>query len=378
MSLHGDVLDAHIRTVNFRNLRRLDPWVLLLVVLLGAIGVATLYSANRSFSGGTPYYLKQTVFLGAGVVAAVCIACIDYRVLISFAPAFYLFSLGLLVAVLFIGNEVKGGQRWITIGFFNLQPSEVAKLAVTLMLAWYLGKIGGKIQRVPWLIPAFAIGALPAVLVLVQPNLGTTIVFVPLTFAMVFAAGAKRWHLGGLVLAGAAAAPMGWAFIEDYQRRRILTFLDPASDPSGSGYHTIQSMITVGSGGMTGKGYMQGTQTYLSYLPEHHSDFIYSLFAEEWGFVGGVSVLALFALLFLRILYNASQSEDVAGTLVSVGVVTVLAFHVFVNVAITMGMMPVTGIPLPFMSYGGSFCITTLTGIGVLLSIHARRGMFDR
>lgn len=377
MSLHSQAMDSHIRAINFRNLRRIDPWLMLLVVALGAVGVATLYSANRSFSGSTPYYAKQIVFMAAGMVAAICIACLDHRVMISFAPVFYLFALLLLIAVLFIGTEVKGGQRWISIGFFNLQPSELGKLAVILMLAWYLSRIGTRIERLPWLILALAIGAVPAFLVLIEPNLGTTIVFVPLTFAMVFVAGCKRWHLVALTLAGASVAPIGWTLLEDYQRTRVLSFLDPTSDPSGSGYHTIQSMITVGSGGLTGKGYMQGTQTYLSYLPEHHSDFIFSLHAEEWGFMGGVTVLALFALLFLRILYNGSESADLAGTLISVGVVTVLAFHVFVNVAITIGMMPVTGIPLPFMSYGGSFCMTTLVSIGVLLSVHARRGMFD-
>lgn len=378
MNPHTDVMDAHIRAINFRNLTRIDPWLLLLVVVLGAIGVATLYSANRSFTGRTPYYVKQMVFMSAGLVAALCIACVDHRVIISFAPLFYMVALVLLIAVLFIGTEVKGGQRWISIGSFNLQPSEVAKLAVILMLAWYLNKIGKRIERFPWLILALLIGAVPAFLVLIEPNLGTTMVFVPLTFAMVYVAGCRRWHLAALLLGGAATAPVGWAFLKDYQRTRILTFLDPASDPSGSGYHTIQSMITVGSGGLKGKGFMQGTQTYLSYLPEHHSDFIYSLFAEEWGFVGGATVIGLFGLLFLRILYNGGESEDMAGTLISVGVVTVLAFHVFVNVAITMGIMPVTGIPLPFMSYGGSFCMITLISIGVLLSAHARRGMFDR
>ena len=378
MSLHTNTMDAHIRAINFRNLRRIDPWVLMLVVALGAMGVATLYSANRSFTGGTPYYAKQIVFMTAGLIAALSITCFDHRVLVAFAPLSYLFALVLLVAVLFIGNEVKGGRRWISIGFFNLQPSEVGKLAVILMLAWYLSRIGKRIEKIPWLILAFVIGAVPAFLVLIEPNLGTAMVFVPLTFAMVYAAGCKRWHLLALVIGGAAMAPIGWTFLKDYQRTRVLTFLDPASDPAGSGYHTIQSMITVGSGGLTGKGYMQGTQTYLSYLPEHHSDFIYSLLAEEWGFVGGATVLALFALLFLRILYNGAESEDLAGTLISVGVVTVLAFHVFVNIAITMGMMPVTGIPLPFMSAGGSFCIPTLISIGVLLSVHARRGMFDR
>lgn len=377
MSLHTNVLDAHISAINVRNLRRLDPILVVLVGALALVGLATLYSANRSFTGGVPYYVKQSVFLFAGVAVAILVTCLDYRFLVSLAPAFYAAALGLLVAVLFIGTEIKGGQRWISLGFFNLQPSEVAKLATIFMLVWYLGKIGPRIRRLPWFALSFGIAGVPAFLVLLEPNLGTTMVFVPVVFAMVYVGGCKRWHLGVIVAAGLVMTPIAWAFLKDYQRTRILSFLDPTADPTGSGYHTIQSMITVGSGGIGGKGYMHGTQTYLSYLPEHHSDFIYSLLAEEWGFLGGTATLALFAMLFVRILYTAREAEDLSGALLSVGIVTVLAFHMFVNIAITMGMMPVTGIPLPFLSYGGSFYLTTMTSIGVVLSVQARRGMFD-
>lgn len=377
MSLHFDALDAHIRIVNFHHLKRIDPWIVLLIGALAFVGLATLYSANRSVTLNTSYYTKQAVFLGLGSCIALCLACLDYRFIVSLGPLVYGLALALLVAVLIVGTEVKGGQRWISLGFINLQPSEVGKIGVILMLAWLYDKIGARAARFGWLIVAMLIGAVPAFLVLIEPNLGTTIVYIPVVFAIVYVAGCNRWHLIALILAGLAAIPIGWTQLQDYQRTRILAFINPDADPSGSGYHTIQSMITVGSGGMTGKGYMQGTQTYLSYLPEHHSDFIFSLLAEEWGFIGGSVVIGLFALLFLRILYHARMAEDRAGTVICVGLVTVLAVHTFVNIAITMGIMPVTGIPLPFMSYGGSFYISVMTGIGLLLSVQARRGMFD-
>lgn len=377
MGLQSDALDAHIRIVNLRHLRRLDPWILILVGALAFIGIATLYSANRSVSLASPYYSKQIVFLMMGCGIAITLACLDYRFIVSLAPLAYLVSLILLVAVLFIGIEVKGGQRWISLGFFNLQPSEAGKLTVILMLAWMYDRIGSRANQFRWLIVAMLIGAIPAALVLIEPNLGTTVVYVPIVFAIVYVAGCNRWHLLGLVLAGLAAIPLAWTQLKPYQQTRVLAFLNPGADPSGSGYHTIQSMITVGSGGLSGKGYMEGTQTYLSYLPEHHSDFIFSLLAEEWGFIGGVVVLGLFALLFLRILYHARMAEHRAGTIICVGIVTVLAVHMFVNIAITLGMMPVTGIPLPFMSYGGSFYLSVMTGVGLLLSVQARRGLFS-
>ena len=199
----------------------------------------------------------------------------------------------------------------------------------------------------------------------------------PITVAMLYVAGCKRRHLAAIVVIAVAAAPIAWSQLEDYQKRRVMTIVDPSADPQGSGYHTIQSMITVGSGGLTGKGYMGGTQTYLSYLPEHHTDFIFSQLAEEFGFAGSITVLMLFSFLFFRGLRLARNSTDMAGSLLAVGVVTLLAVHVFVNVGITIGILPVTGLPLPFLSYGGSFYLTTMTSIGILLSVNARRGMFD-
>lgn len=372
-----DVVDAHIRIFNLRNLRRVDWALCLLVLALATVGWVTLFSANRSFTGGTPYYTKQIVFFLAGCVLLFGIACFDYRFLISMAPLAYAAALLLLLAVWLAGSEVRGGQRWLDLGPLRLQPSEPSKLALIFMLAWYLNAIGSRVRKLPYFLLAFLIAAVPAFLIFVQPNLGTAATLGPVLIAMLYAAGCKRWHLAAVVIAGAALIPVAWSQLEDYQKTRVLTFVDPSLDPQGSGYHTIQSMITVGSGGLAGKGYFKGTQTFLSYLPEHHTDFIFSLLAEEWGFIGAAGVLALYAMLFLRGLSFAAECPDTGGSLLPVGIVTLLSFHVFVNIAITLGLLPVTGIPLPFLSYGGSFYLATMMCIGVLLCVRVRKGMFD-
>ncbi len=368
---------AHIRAFNARNIRRTDLWLILCVLALAVIGFLVLLSANRSVSTTTPFHLKQAMFFVAGCGVALFVSCFDHRFLVSIGPLMYAVFIGLLVAVLLVGAEVKGGQRWLDIGPFGFQPSEYTKLALVLMLAWYFTTVGDKIERIPFFLLALAMGALPAYLIFAEPDLGTAAALGPITLGMLYVAGCKRRHLAGIVVLALAAAPVAWSQLEDYQKQRVMTIVDPSADPQGSGYHTIQSMITVGSGGLTGKGYMGGTQTYLSYLPEHHTDFIFSQLAEEFGFVGSVTVLMLFSFLFLRGLLLARNSTDMAGSLLAVGVVTLLAFHVFVNVGITIGILPVTGLPLPFLSYGGSFYLTTMTSIGILLSVNARRGMFD-
>lgn len=374
----SDLINAQIRIINWGNLRRIDWMLSLLVLVLAVIGVIVLYSANRSASVETPYYLKQLMFVPIGVALALIVACVDYRLLVSSAPVFYAVLVGLLVAVMLFGDEAKGAQRWLVVGPIRFQPSEQSKLALIFMLAWYLSYIGRRIERLHYFLLTFLITAVPCVLILKQPSLGTAATLIPITFAMLYMAGCRRAHLAGIIVLGLGVIPVAWTLMEDYQRLRVMTFLDPGSDALGAGWHTIQSMITVGSGGLSGKGYMAGTQTYLSYLPEHHTDFIFSLLAEEWGFLGSVTVVLLFLILFLRSLRVAENSQDMGGALLAVGIVALLAFHVFVNIAITLGIAPVTGIPLPFMSYGRSFYLTTMLCMGVLLSVNIRRGFFDQ
>lgn len=373
-----DLIHAQIKIINWRNLRKVDWMLSLLILMLAGVGIVALYSANRSASNETPYYLRQLAFIPVGIMLALVIACVDYRFLVSLAPFFYVVLVGLLIAVMLVGDEAKGAQRWLVIGPLRFQPSEQSKLALIFMLAWYFSLIGRRIERLHYFLLTFVITAIPCYLILKQPNLGTAATLVPITFAMLYMAGCRRAHLVGLIVLGASAAPILWKFMTAYQRLRVTTILDPASDAKGAGYHTLQSMITVGSGGLSGKGFMEGTQTYLSYLPEHHTDFIFSLLAEEWGFLGSVTVVLLFLVLFLRSLRVAETSQDMAGSLLAVGIVTLLAFHVFVNIAITVGIAPVTGIPLPFLSWGRSFYLTTMMCMGVLLSVNTRRGFFDK
>lgn len=403
-----DLLDAHVSTFNIRNVKRIDWLMALLVLGLAAVGLAVLYSASRSTSvspsfnldfAAWPYYQKQAMFFCAGIVLAIGITCIDSRFLVSLAPVMYVITVLLLLAVILFGASAKGGQRWLPVGPFRLQPSEQTKIVVVYMLAWYLSMIKDRIQKFPYVLLAFAIVGVPAVLILKQPSLGTAMALVPIGFVMTYAAGCKGWHLLLLVLAGLAVMPTAYGHLEPYQKARLLSFINPGgeakgtewqtkvlsyvgieapeADPQGIGWQTRQSKITVGSGGLYGKGFTQGTQTMLNYLPEHHTDFIFSLVAEEKGFMGAVVVIVLFAAFLLRGLQFAKDCQDMAGTLLGVGVVTILAFHVFVNIAITIGLMPVTGIPLPFLSYGGNFYLTTMMSVGVLLNIPVRKQLFD-
>jgi rod shape determining protein RodA len=298
-----------------------------------------------------PHYIKQTIFFALGCGVAITIACIDYRVLISLAPLAYGVILALLVLVLFVGKVVKGAQSWIDLGPIGFQPSEPTKFVIVIFLAWFLTRIGRRVQRFRYLVLTLGLVGVPTLLIFKQPDLGTASVLLPIALVMLYAAGCRGRQLIAIALVGLMAMPFLWANLKDYQKQRVLTVFNPSADPRGSGYHTIQSMITVGSGGVEGKGYMEGTQTYLNYLPEHHTDFIFSLLAEEFGFVGGVAALLLFLALFWRALYIGLTAEDLGGTLIVVGVVTLLAFHAFINISITIGMLPVTGIPLPFFSY---------------------------
>ncbi len=388
-----DIIDAHIRVLNPRNLRRVDWVIVAIVTTLAIIGWLCLYSASRSTAAD--YYLRQVVFFLIGAVAACVIVAADHRFLVSLGPLMYIGALVLLVAVLLIGPEIKGGQRWLVVGPFRLQPSEQTKLVLVYMLTWYFTRIGRRIEKLHYILLAFLIAGLPAVLILKQPNLGTAACLGPIVFVMLYIAGCKKWHLVVLTLMGLSVIPWVWWQMRDFepgkeqagetafyelahhQKMRIYAFFHPDTDVRDAGWQSYQSKVTIGSGGLTGKGYLEGTQTYLRYLPEHHTDFVFSLLAEEMGFAGAVSVMALFLALFWRGLWFARICPDMSGTLLAAGAVTILVYHVFVNIAITVGLFPVTGIPLPFLSYGGSFYLTTMMCIGVLLNVPLRSRLFE-
>lgn len=392
-----NLLEDQLRVFNYRNLKRLDWLLLLVTVALASIGLLVLYSASTT--GSTAWWATQALHMSVGLLALLILACIDYRFLVSMAPLFYVAAIALLVLVLAIGVEVKGAKRWLTLGpMGTLQPSEIAKVAVIYGLAWYLALIKERVRSFPFLCLSFLIAGLPAALVMKQPNLSTAITFVPIVLVMVYVAGCRLWHLVLLALIGAALSPIMYTRLNEYQRNRVKVFLhirdkaDQAEDVEadaeaeaakrerefrlGSGWHSIQTVITVGSGQLQGKGYLQGTQTHLRFLPEHHTDFIFSLLAEEKGFIGGVVVIGLFAVFLLRGLALARDCPEPSGTLLAAGTVTILGFHVFINIAVTTGLVPVTGLPLPFLSYGGTFCLATMVLVGTLLSVHVRKGLF--
>jgi rod shape determining protein RodA len=379
--------DVSLRVFNWRNLLRVDWLLSLMVLLLATAGWITMYSASRS--SDISYFNRQIMYFFLGLAVTVAIVCVDYRFLVGLGPLMYIGAVIMLLAVLAVGTVAKGSERWLVLGPFRLQPSETTKLVMIYALTWYFVKLGPRIRKLHWFLLTFLVAGLPMALILKQPNLGTAASLAPLVIVMLFVAGCRVWHLAAVVLIGLSIVPVMWWQMHDfdpdtpreprgfyelkhYQKMRVYAFLNPEYDPRGSGWHTLQSKITVGSGGLTGKGYLEGTQTRLNYLPEHHTDFIFSLLAEEQGFVGSIIVIALFLVFLLRGLSFARDCPDMAGTLLAAGVVTILAFHVFVNIAITIGLMPVTGIPLPFLSFGGSFYLTTMAGVGVLLNVPAR------
>ncbi|MGI6459338.1 MAG: rod shape-determining protein RodA [Candidatus Hydrogenedentales bacterium] len=373
-----NLMDSHIRIVNWRNLRHLD-WVLVIMVgALASIGLSNMYSASYGYEGAesTAHFARQSLFLGVGSLLALALVCIDYRFLVALAPLWYGLALLTLLAVLTVGLTVKGGRSWFRLGSFSLQPSEYAKLATIFMLAWYLAQIGPRIRKFQYLILAFVIAGVPSALIAAQSDAGTALTYVPVVFIMVFVAGCRKRHVAALVLLGVVLAPVAWMHMQPYQRDRVETFMDPTKAPADEGYQIIQTKIAVGSGQMWGKGVGQGTQTHLRFLPEYRTDFIFSLLAEERGFVGGAILIALFAGFLIRGLMLSEACREPAGNLLVAGCVAILAFHVFINVAITIHLMPITGLPLPFLSYGGSFYLTTMMCVGTMLSVHVRKGMF--
>jgi rod shape determining protein RodA len=306
------------------------------------------------------------------------IAPLNFNKLRVWAYFFYAVCLVLLVLVLLVGHTGLGAQRWVNIGPFRLQPSEVSKLAVILALARFLaaGRFRGSLGLREIVGPGLLL-ALPLVLILQQPDLGTSLMFLFIGGVMVFCAGLQLWLIASVFPITVFLAPILWRGLEDYQQRRILAFLKPELDPFGSGYHIIQSKIAIGSGGLWGKGLFQGTQSELRFLPEQHTDFIFSVIAEQFGLVGCLLFLVLYTLLILRGFEIAYETDDTFGALIVVGVITMIAFYVLVNVGMTTGLLPVVGVPLPFVSYGGSSMLTMWIGVGLILNVRMRKFLFQ-
>ncbi len=351
--------------MRLRFYHRLDHLQLVLAAGLLGLGLMTLYSASRT------EFLSQLAGLGVGAIACAGLAALDYHRLARAARHLYGASLLLLLAVEVAGRTAYGAQRWIRVGGVQVQPSELAKLGVLIALACYLSsreRMGTKEMAV-----AAAIGVPPTILVLHQPDLGTAIVFVALVLGMLFLAGAPRLPLAALVAAGLAALPVLSHLLHGYQRKRLETFLDPASDPLGAGYNLAQARLAVGAGGMFGQGWLHGAQGRLGYVPERTSDFAFAVYAEQFGLAGCLVLLALFAALVLRLLHSAAIAPDRLGRLLCCGAAVVLFTQVFQNVGMNIGLTPVAGIPLPFISHGGSALVTQLATLGIVQSVMLRR-----
>jgi rod shape determining protein RodA len=346
--------------------------LIVLIALVASFGFAMLYSAaNGSME---PWAYRQVVRFGAGLVLLVVVALIDIRFWFRYAYVIYLGALGLLVAVEIMGSIGMGAQRWINLGVIQLQPSEIMKVALVLGLARYFHGVAQEdIPRPSFLLVPIAMALVPAALVLRQPDLGTAIMLLMAGAAVFFIAGVRWWKFAAILIAGLSAIPIGWQFLHEYQRRRVLTFLDPESDPLGSGYHILQSKIALGSGGVFGKGFMAGTQSHLNFLPEKQTDFIFTMLAEEFGMAGGLTLLALYTLIFVYGAAIALRARNHFGRLLALGLTVNLFLYVFINIAMVTGLIPVVGVPLPLISYGGTVMLTLMTAFGLTISVYVHR-----
>lgn len=355
------------------NVKDFDWALVSLALVLCGVGVLQIYSATL----GTVWHdawLRQSLFVAAGLLTLFAVARLDYHVLLERSPWLYLCSVAALVLVLVVGRTVFGSRRWIPLpGGFTLQVSEFAKLVVILLAARYLSELPGDRLRGRDLLKLGALVAIPMALVAKQPDLGTALTYAAIAAVGMFVAGLHWRHVAVLIVAAVLTLPVAWHVLKDYQKERLVSFLDPGRDPLGSGYQVIQSKIAVGSGGIWGKGVTRGSQAQLRFLPVPHTDFIFAAFAEEHGFVGVIAVLGLYFLLLMQIIQNAQMASDRAGMYICVGVFALLLFHILVNVGMLVGRMPVTGIPLPLMSYGGSGVLTTFAMLGLVNSVRLRR-----
>lgn len=357
---------------SYRSLRDFDWTMFTLAYLICGLGVLQIYSATHDTIWHDAWW-KQIVWIIAASILMWIITLIDYHTLLAHVPALYGISLATLIATFIVGQKVFGSRRWIGRGSIHLQTSEFVKLVLVLLVARYLADVKKEQLELRDLFRLAALIGLPMLLVMKQPDLGTALTYAPILLIGIFLAGLRWQHAVAIVLALAIVVPIGYYFLQDYQKARLVSFIDPSQDPKGTGYQVIQSKIAVGSGALWGQGVTKGSQTQLRFLPVPHTDFIFSAFAEEHGFVSVVVVLACYFLLLMQIVQNAQTATDRAGTYICMGVATVLLFHVLVNVGMVVGRMPVTGIPLPLMSAGGSNILSMFLMLGLVNNVRLRR-----
>ncbi len=345
---------------------------IILITLVACIGFMSLYSA----AGGSmdPWAGKQVFRYFLGLLGLILMSLVDIRVWMRLAYPLYILCILLLIFVEVKGHIGGGARRWLDFGFMTLQPSELMKITTVMALARIFHSSTKEDVANPFYLiwPTFIV-LLPTALVLIQPDLGTAIALLLVAGTVFFLSGVSYWIFGVIISLGLAAIPFAWHFMHDYQRKRVLVFLDPDKDPLGSGYHIIQSKIALGSGGITGKGFLQGTQSTLNFLPEKQTDFIFTLFTEEWGLVGGISLLILFMMIIIYSYFISFNCQNQFGRLVSMGVVANFFVYILINISMVMGLMPVVGVPLPMISYGGTVMLAVLFGFGLLMSAHVHR-----
>ena len=353
-------------------LRNISWGLILLLTLTACIGFAMLYSAaNGSWD---PWAARQMQRFGAGIVLMIIVALVDIRIWLRYAYAFYAIGLVLLGLVEVIGAVGGGATRWIDLGLFRLQPSEIMKVALVLALARYFhGLTLEEVRRPLLMLPPLVLVLLPAALMVRQPDLGTAVLILVIGGALFLLAGVRLWMFVAVLGAGVAVIPLGWQFLRSYQQERILTFLNPERDPLGAGYHILQSKIALGSGGLAGKGFLGGTQSHLSFLPEMQTDFIFTMLAEEFGLIGGLVLLGLYLLILIYGYAISLRSTSQFGRLVGLGITTTFFVYVFINIAMVTGLIPVVGVPLPLVSYGGTALLSLMIGFGLLAGVYVHR-----
>ena len=366
--------DYQSKTSRFLQYLHIDPVLLAGLLLLMAAGLGILYSAS---DGSIELVQRQIIRLSISFAVMFFVAQIPQHTLYLWAPWFFAFGIVLLILVLLAGDVGKGAQRWLNLYVIRFQPSEMMKLVTPMMLAWYLCKKPFP-PKVTSLIISLGLVILPTMLIAKQPDLGTALLVAAAGFFVVFFGGIRWRILFGSIFTMLALIPVLWQFMHDYQKQRVLTLFDPGSDPLGSGYHIIQSMIAIGSGGIYGKGWLNGTQSQLDFIPERTTDFIFAVFAEEFGIMGAIVLLALYAFIIIRGLYIAASAQDSFGRLLAGSLSMTFFVYLFVNVGMVSGILPVVGVPLPLVSYGGTSMVTLMAGFGMLMSISTNRRLISR
>ncbi len=345
-------------------------WILISEVFaLSVIGFLVVLSATYHNADISQLWKKQLFWFSISMFGMWVFSKVDYRFWIEASYIFYWIAIISLLAVFVIGDETNGAKRWIKLGILSYQPSELAKLSILLVLARYIGSKTVELFYLGKIFFLLGMLGIPLILILKQPDLGSALLLVPVSLILMYVGGIPFKWLMWMFIIGASSCPLVWHFLKDYQRERLEVFVNPQDDPLGAGYNIIQSVIAIGSGGISGKGYMQGTQTQLSFIPEHHTDFIFSVVGEEWGFVGCAVVLGLYYLLIQKSFEIARKARDREGSLLALGIASMFAVQIVINVGMTVGLLPVTGLTLPFISYGGSSLVFSYAAVGMLLNV---------